>query len=124
MSFYHLFFQFDDSTERGQKHIASFFTVFYFAINAGSLCSTFITPILRDISYVLAFAIPSILMAIALVLFLIGTPYYIRKPPSGQNIFSLFLGATWNALRNRFVDFFQNLELEIEIPKMTFSNVE
>ncbi|CAG5104275.1 Oidioi.mRNA.OKI2018_I69.chr1.g1174.t1.cds [Oikopleura dioica] len=93
--------QFDDSTERGRKHIASFFTVFYFAINAGSLCSTFITPILRDLSYVLAFAVPSILMAVALVLFLVGTPYYIRKPPTGQNVFSLFLGATWNALRNR-----------------------
>ena len=85
------------------KHIANFFSVFYFAINAGSLCSTFITPLLREsaLGYPLAFGVPAALMGVALLAFLFGTKYYIRKPPPGVNIFSMFLGATWTAIRTR-----------------------
>lgn len=51
-----------------------FFSLFYFAINAGSLLSTFITPILRnDVEcfgntscYPLAFAVPGVLMVISI----------------------------------------------------------
>lgn len=50
--------------------MASFFSVFYFSINAGSLISTFATPILRnDVKcfgdsdcYSLAFGVPAVLM--------------------------------------------------------------
>jgi len=56
------------------KQFASFFSIFYFSINAGSLISTTITPIFRkDIScssdntcYPLAFGVPAILMVISL----------------------------------------------------------
>ena len=95
--------QFDESTEYGRRNIANFFSVFYFAINAGSLCSTFITPLLREseLGYPLAFGVPAALMGVALIAFIAGTPFYTRKPPPGVNIFSLFLGATWTAVRQK-----------------------
>jgi len=51
-----------------------FFSLFYFSINAGSLLSTFLTPILRnDVNcfgnsscYPLAFGVPGILMVISI----------------------------------------------------------
>ena len=39
-------------------------------------------------------------MAIALILFLLGSKYYTRNMPTG-NIFAQFLGATWAALRGK-----------------------
>ena len=83
--------------------MTDFFSVFYFAINAGSLCSTFITPLLResDQGYPLAFGVPAALMAVALVAFLFGTPWYVRKPPAGISVFALFIGATWAAFRKK-----------------------
>lgn len=61
------------------KQLEQFFSVFYFAINAGSLISTFVTPILREdvhcfgeeSCYSLAFGLPAVLMVIA-----IGTPFF------------------------------------------------
>lgn len=55
------------------RQLEAFFSVFYFSINAGSLISTFITPILRedvycfgkDSCYPLAFGVPAILMIVA-----------------------------------------------------------
>lgn len=95
--------QFDEESEYGRRHLADFFSVFYFAINAGSLCSTFITPLLRESEwgYPLAFGVPAALMFVALLAFLFGTRYYTRKPPPGVNIFSFFLGATWAAIRTK-----------------------
>jgi len=57
-----------------EVQLASFFAIFYFAINSGSLISTVLTPILRedvqcfgdDHCYPLAFAIPAALMIFAL----------------------------------------------------------
>jgi len=87
--------------DRGTKQLEDFFSIFYFSINAGSLCSTFITPVLRSQgNYFIAFLVPAILMAIALILFLLGSKYYTRNMPTG-NIFAQFLGATWAALRGK-----------------------
>lgn len=57
-----------------EKYLGYFFSLFYFAINAGSLISTFLTPILRaDVHcfgdndcYSLAFGVPGILMIISI----------------------------------------------------------
>jgi solute carrier family 15 oligopeptide transporter 1 len=57
-----------------ELQLAAFFSMFYFAINAGSLISTFLTPVLRedvhcfgeDSCYPLAFAIPGVLMIISI----------------------------------------------------------
>lgn len=55
------------------RQLEAFFSVFYFAINAGSLISTFVTPILREdvkcfgenSCFSLAFGVPAILMVVA-----------------------------------------------------------
>jgi solute carrier family 15 oligopeptide transporter 1 len=57
-----------------EKQLQQFFFVFYFAVNSGSLISTFVTPILRkDVScfgqetcYTLAFGVPAGLMIVAI----------------------------------------------------------
>ncbi|XP_049962067.1 solute carrier family 15 member 1-like [Schistocerca serialis cubense] len=75
-----------------EKQLAQFFSVFYFSVNAGSLVSTFITPILRedvtclghDSCYSLAFGIPAILMIVATVFFVAGKPMYKIKPAEGN----------------------------------------
>lgn len=54
--------------------LATFFSLFYFAINAGSLISTFLTPVLRmDVKcfdqedcYSLAFGVPGVLMVVSI----------------------------------------------------------
>ncbi|KAK1798777.1 hypothetical protein P4O66_007055, partial [Electrophorus voltai] len=64
--------QFEDQQE---KQRSTFFSIFYISINAGSLLSTLITPILRaqecginsqQKCYPLAFGVPAVLMAVAL----------------------------------------------------------
>ncbi|XP_028177240.1 peptide transporter family 1-like isoform X1 [Ostrinia furnacalis] len=74
------------------KYLGYFFSLFYFAINAGSLISTFITPIFRaDVHcfgesdcFSLAFGVPGILMIISILFFLAGKRLYIIKSPAGN----------------------------------------
>lgn len=76
------------------KQLAQFFSIFYFSINAGSLISTYITPILRhdvhcfgaDTCFPLAFGVPAVLMIVSLVIFLLGKKLYIMKKPQGNII--------------------------------------
>lgn len=88
-------------------HMESFFSFFYAAIQAGSLISTIITPMLRnDIScfnkttcYPSAFALPATLMVIAIVIFELGHlfGFYKLVQPTGNVIFKVF-ACTWHAL--------------------------
>ncbi|XP_050684173.1 peptide transporter family 1-like isoform X2 [Leptidea sinapis] len=75
-----------------EKYLGYYFSLFYFAINAGSLISTFITPIFRaDVHcfgendcYSLAFGVPGILMVLSILFFVAGKRMYIVKQPSGN----------------------------------------
>lgn len=77
-----------------ELELTRFFSLFYFSINAGSLISTFLTPILRnnvhcydrDSCYPLAFAVPGILMVVSIVIFGLGKPLYKIKKPQGNVI--------------------------------------
>ncbi|XP_033172536.1 peptide transporter family 1 isoform X1 [Drosophila mauritiana] len=77
--------------------LAKFFSLFYFAINAGSLISTTFTPILRaDVHcfgdqdcFSLAFGVPAILMIISVVIFMAGKRLYRCQPPAGNMIFGV-----------------------------------
>uniref|UniRef100_A0A914YJW0 Oligopeptide transporter 1 n=1 Tax=Panagrolaimus superbus TaxID=310955 RepID=A0A914YJW0_9BILA len=83
-----------DQFEPHQTRMLSlFFSVFYFSINAGSMISTFISPLFRSMSclgqdscYPLAFGIPAILMIVATIIFMLGSFTY-KKPPPKENIF-------------------------------------
>ncbi|XP_033113867.1 solute carrier family 15 member 1-like isoform X2 [Anneissia japonica] len=88
--------------------LQKFFAVFYFTINAGSVLSTFLTPILRnDVQcfgndcYFLAFGVPAVLMFISLIIFVLGRKKYKRFPPTG-NIIGEVSCAIGYALKNRF----------------------
>lgn len=70
--------------------ISKYFSIFYFSINAGSVLSMFITPIIRQNvhcfgetnCYPLAFGLPAVLMFLATIVFFIGTAMYVKKPAS------------------------------------------
>ncbi|XP_039705089.1 solute carrier family 15 member 1 [Pteropus medius] len=100
-----------DQFEEGQeKQRNRFFSIFYLAINAGSLLSTIITPILRvqkcgihskQACYPLAFGVPAALMAIALIVFVIGSTLYKKVQPQG-NIIAKVINCIVFAIKNRF----------------------
>lgn len=92
-----------------ERQLAQFFSIFYFSINAGSLISTFVTPVLRDDikcfnddCYSLAFGVPAVLMLVALIIFVIGYLMGLYKiiPPEGSVLTNVF-GAIWHALRSK-----------------------
>ncbi|XP_052014816.1 solute carrier family 15 member 2 [Apodemus sylvaticus] len=98
----------DQFEEQHAEARTRYFSVFYLSINAGSLISTFITPMLRgDVKcfgedcYALAFGIPGLLMVLALVVFAMGSRMY-RKPPPEGNIVAQVIKCIWFAICNRF----------------------
>ncbi|KAF6084881.1 solute carrier family 15 member 1 [Phyllostomus discolor] len=100
-----------DQFEEGQeKQRNRFFSIFYLAINAGSLLSTIITPILRvqecgihskQACYPLAFGVPAALMAVALIVFVLGSSMYKKFQPQG-NIMEKVVKCIGFAIKNRF----------------------
>ncbi|XP_066236749.1 solute carrier family 15 member 1 [Saccopteryx leptura] len=100
-----------DQFEEGQeKQRNRFFSIFYLAINAGSLLSTIITPILRvqecgihskQACYPLAFGVPAALMAVALIVFIVGSSMYKKFEPQG-NIMAKVAKCIGFAIKNRF----------------------
>jgi solute carrier family 15 (oligopeptide transporter), member 1 len=74
------------------RQLATFFSIFYFSINAGSLLSTTITPILRedvqcfglDDCFSLAFGVPALLMIVAVLFFIFGKFLYKILPNQGN----------------------------------------
>ncbi|NXU13152.1 S15A1 protein, partial [Pardalotus punctatus] len=99
--------QFEDDQEDTR---ATFFSLFYLAINCGSLISTIVTPILKakecgihakQQCYPLAFGVPAILMAVALVVFLIGSKMYKKVKPQG-NVMLQVCKCVGFAIKNRF----------------------
>ncbi|XP_057621043.1 solute carrier family 15 member 2 [Chionomys nivalis] len=98
----------DQFEEKHAEARTRYFSVFYLSINAGSLISTFITPMLRgDVKcfgedcYALAFGVPGLLMVVALVVFAMGSKMY-RKPPPEGNIVAQVIKCIWFAISNRF----------------------
>ncbi|XP_066097393.1 solute carrier family 15 member 2 isoform X3 [Saccopteryx bilineata] len=98
----------DQFEKKHEKERTRYFSVFYLSINAGSLLSTFITPMLRgDVQcfgedcYALAFGVPGLLMMIALVVFAMGSKMYNKAPPEGNVVTQVFK-CIWFAISNRF----------------------
>ncbi|NXN26883.1 S15A1 protein, partial [Nycticryphes semicollaris] len=100
----------DQFEEDQDKQRSRFFSIFYLSINAGSLLSTIITPILRaqecgihskQRCYPLAFGVPAVLMAVALIVFIIGSRMYKKVQPQG-NIMVQVSKCIGFAIKNRF----------------------
>uniref|UniRef100_A0A673C0L3 Solute carrier family 15 member 1 n=1 Tax=Sphaeramia orbicularis TaxID=375764 RepID=A0A673C0L3_9TELE len=98
--------QFEDHQE---KQRSTFFSIFYLSINAGSLLSTIITPVLRAYEcgavkqqcYPLAFGVPAALMVVALIVFIVGSGMYTKTAPQG-NIMVRVCKCIGFAIQNRF----------------------
>jgi dipeptide/tripeptide permease len=97
-----------DQFRKGQeKQLQQFFSIFYFAINAGSTISILLTPIFRtqpcqgrSTCYPLAFGIPAALMIVAVVFFAVGTYWYKKVPPEG-NVFAKVGRTVGTAINNK-----------------------
>ncbi|XP_078620946.1 solute carrier family 15 member 2-like [Branchiostoma floridae x Branchiostoma japonicum] len=96
--------QFKDGQE---KQLGVFFSLFYLAINIGAFLSQLITPVLRnDVQcfgrdcFALAFGVPTIVMALGIVLFALGSFTY-KKRPSAGNLLVMVSKAMGNAIKNR-----------------------
>ncbi|XP_051840005.1 solute carrier family 15 member 1 [Antechinus flavipes] len=101
----------DQFEENQEKQRNRFFSIFYLAINAGSLISTIITPILRvqecgihstQACYPLAFGVPAALMAVSLIVFIIGSSLYKKVQPQG-NVMAKVASCIGFAIKNRFL---------------------
>ncbi len=92
-----------DQFRPDQSHLLQkAYGAFYWAINFGSFFSFLVIPWLKDRwSYSLAFGVPGILMAVATLIFWLGTPRYVRVPPSRQNHAAGFFKVFWCALCTR-----------------------
>jgi len=91
-----------------EKQLEQFFSVFYISINAGSLISTFLTPILRggscfgqETCFSLAFGVPAVLMVVATIIFVSGKPGYKMKKPEG-NIMLQVVKCMGRAIKNKW----------------------
>uniref|UniRef100_A0A673IS01 Solute carrier family 15 member 1b n=1 Tax=Sinocyclocheilus rhinocerous TaxID=307959 RepID=A0A673IS01_9TELE len=100
----------DQFEEHQEKQRSTFFSIFYLSINAGSLLSTLITPILRaqecgiyskQSCFPLAFGVPAALMVVALVVFIAGHSMYIMESPKG-NILLRVMKCIGFAIKNSF----------------------
>ncbi|XP_067145375.1 solute carrier family 15 member 2-like isoform X2 [Centruroides vittatus] len=88
-----------------------FFSLFYLAINFGSLVSMLLTPVLRadvhcfgrSTCFPLAFGLPAVLMVVSTVVFVAGRPFYRTAAPSGDGASRVFrcvayaLGRRWKS---------------------------
>ncbi|GFZ20197.1 peptide transporter 3 [Actinidia rufa] len=77
--------QFDDfePKERGQK--LSFFNWWMFSIFFGTLFSnTFLIYIQDTVGWAVGYSLPTMGLAISILVFIVGTPYYRHKTPSGS----------------------------------------
>ena len=76
-----------DQFDKTNEHLMSkVYGWFYFSINAGSVLSNIMIPILyAKYGASVAFGVPGILMALATLIFWLGRNNYIKVPPSGIN---------------------------------------
>ncbi|GFT15660.1 solute carrier family 15 member 2 [Nephila pilipes] len=94
--------QFTDDQEQ-IRHV--FFSIFYFAINGGSLIAKSLIPILReqfkcfnqDSCFPLAYLVTTSIYIIGLFLFIIGKPFYVIKAPD-ESILTSFIKCIGHAL--------------------------
>ena len=75
---------------------------FYWAINLGAAAGFFIIPIVRNrAGYSWAFGVPGIFMALATLIFWLGTKHYIRQPPKRAHKGAGFLKVALCAIAHR-----------------------
>ncbi|XP_077227411.1 protein NRT1/ PTR FAMILY 5.2-like isoform X2 [Tasmannia lanceolata] len=77
--------QFDDFEPKERAHKLSFFNWWMFSIFFGTLfANTFLVYIQDNVGWSLGYGLPTLGLAISIIIFLVGTPYYRHKAPSGS----------------------------------------
>jgi dipeptide/tripeptide permease len=86
----------DQFTSQSSMELNEFFNFFYFAINIGSMLSMVLMPVLSEVGcmgrascYPLAFGTSSLLLGLSILLFSMGTSWYVIKPPKRENFMRL-----------------------------------
>jgi dipeptide/tripeptide permease len=92
-----------DQFKPEQSHLLQkAYGAFYWAINFGSFFSFLVVPAVKNHrGYGWAFGVPGILMALATLIFYIGTRHYTRIPPARQTKTAGFLTVFLNAFRSQ-----------------------
>ncbi|HMG09704.1 MAG TPA: MFS transporter [Mucilaginibacter sp.] len=91
-----------DQFDHSNQHLMStIYSWFYFSINAGSMVSLFLIPVIYDkFGASWAFGVPGILMALATVIFFSGSKSYVKLPAKGINkanfVSVSFYAMTWS----------------------------
>eukprot|EP01018_Ginkgo_biloba_P034666 Gb_19865 [translate_table: standard] len=93
--------QFDEDNSVEKRRKTSFFNWWFFGLCSGILLAVTVVVYIQDnISWGVGFGIPTAAMAIAIAMFLYGTPFYRHRLPGGSSITSI-AHVIVAAIRNR-----------------------
>ncbi|ORY01223.1 PTR2-domain-containing protein [Basidiobolus meristosporus CBS 931.73] len=96
---------------------------FYWAINVGSLIGGIITPLIAlHVGFWLAFLIPTVMFAVAIIIFVSGNKFYNKVPPSGDSAIVKFYHCYMYA-RKRARKATQKLSSTLDAAKSTCPNI-
>ncbi|KAA0049221.1 protein NRT1/ PTR FAMILY 5.2-like [Cucumis melo var. makuwa] len=92
--------QFDDFDPKEKAQKLSFFNWWLFTVFSGILfASTILVYIQDNVGWSLGYGIPTIGLGVAILIFVVGTPFYRHKPPNGSPFITManvFVAAIWN----------------------------
>ncbi|KAK3162012.1 hypothetical protein QOZ80_1BG0084160 [Eleusine coracana subsp. coracana] len=79
-----------DQSARNVRRLQTFFNWYYTVLGLSIVvAATVIVYIQQTKGWVIGFAVPVLLMVTALVLFLVGSPFYVKEPPDGSVLLGL-----------------------------------
>eukprot|EP00978_Attheya_sp_CCMP212_P025832 scaffold83948_cov63-Attheya_sp.AAC.8 len=64
--------------------VESYYVSFYMCINVGALAGGIIVPIMAQHNVTIAYCIPIAMLGVAITIFMLGTPRYVRTKPKGD----------------------------------------
>nr|KYP62426.1 Peptide transporter PTR3-A [Cajanus cajan] len=90
--------QFDEFEPKERSHKLSFFNWWFFSIYFGTLFANTVLIYIQDkVGWTIGYALPTLGLAVSVLVFLVGTPYYRHKLPSGSpltRMLQVFVAAT------------------------------
>ncbi|NWY07301.1 S15A3 protein, partial [Nothoprocta ornata] len=94
----------DQVTDRGEDTTRRFFNWFYWSINIGAVFALLVVAFIQqNISFLVGYLIPVACLGLALLIFLLATPTFVTKPPTGSQVSVMIklalqsCGCTWLA---------------------------